>query len=213
MKQKYHRSSIWGDYHQQIKTKEKRFFRILEIVTQIEDGLKTAVDIAGNQGKFTRLLVQSTSIKKAVCIDYDEKAVDIGYRWAKADGVSNVTFAHFDFMAPVVKASWSLPHERFRCDAAFALALTHHLLLSQNYDLDEILQRIASYASRYVFVEFMPKGLWVSGAEVKVPGWYRLEWFRERFLETFNLVHEEQIAVNNVLFVGRVLPLEESEVQ
>ena len=50
----------------------------------------------------------------------------------------------------------------------------------------------------------MPKGLWVFGAEVNVPDWYTVKWFREVFEKYFEPLKEEQIAENYIVFVGRM---------
>jgi hypothetical protein len=107
-------------------------------------------------------------------------------------------------MGPTVKLRFMLPSERFKSDVAIALALTHHLLLSQGYDIDDILKNVSAYARKYVFVEFMPLGLWVTGQKPNVPDWYTPDWFRQSFVKFFDLILEEKLRVNNILFVGKV---------
>jgi hypothetical protein len=196
--------SPWGSYHERIKEKEKRFYRIFEIINNLKDDISSAADIAGNEGKFSRLLIQKTRVRKVVCIDYDEDAIDTGYDREKTVKTGNITFAHYDFMAPIVKLSWMLPSERFKADIAIALALTHHLILSQKYDINDVFRNVSAYAKKYVFIEFMPLGLWISGQEPNVPDWYTRDWFRQSFMNYFDLVLEEKIAKNNILFVGKI---------
>lgn len=196
--------SPWGTYHYGIKKKAERFDRIIEIINRIGNDVSSAVDLGGNQGKFSRLLIQETNAEKVVCIDYDENAIDAGYNQRKTLNAGKITFAHYDFMAPIVKLSWQLPNERFKSDMAIALALTHHLILSQKYDIDDILTNISAYAKKYVFIEFMPLGLWVKGQKSNVPNWYTCDWFRQSFMKFFDLVWEEKLRENNILFVGKV---------
>jgi hypothetical protein len=105
-------------------------------------------------------------------------------------------------MAPVAKLSWPLPAERFKADIAIALALSHHLILSQKYDLTDIFSNLASYTRKYALIEFMPLGLWTTGQVPNVPEWYTKEWFKKGFERYFNVLLEEKIAENNILFVG-----------
>lgn len=70
------------------------------------------------------------------------------------------------------------PAERLGADIVIALAVTHHLILTQKVKLDTIVELLYSYGKRYVIVEFMPLGLWSEGAiNVEVPDWYNLDWF------------------------------------
>jgi len=201
---KERRKTPWGSYHADIKEKAKRFDRIIEIMKGLGGDIRTAVDLGGNQGKFSRLLIQQTDIERVVCIDNDENAVEDGYNREKIDGAGKVTFAHYDFMGCIAKLRFMLPAERFASDIAIALALTHHLILSQGYELDEILKNISAYAKKYVFIEFMPLGLWIAGQTPNVPAWYTSDWFRRSFLNFFDLIREEKLRENNILFVGKV---------
>jgi hypothetical protein len=99
------------------------------------------------------------------------------------------------------------PAERFRSDAAIALALIHHLLLKPPfYDVGAILESIGRYSYRYVFIEFMPLGLHDGQSSPPVPEWYTIEWFRTAFARHFEFVGEEQLEPNRVLFIGKLLP-------
>lgn len=84
--------------------------------------------------------------------------------------------------------------ENFQCDIAFALAITHSLVLFQHFPLDAILNRIASFAKKYVFIEFMPIGLWdAEDCSPEVPSWYTEEWFTKEFRRHFCLLSVEKI--------------------
>jgi hypothetical protein len=85
------------------------------------------------------------------------------------------------------------------------LAVSHHLLLGQRIPIEHMLSVIAAYARRVVFIEFMPLGLWNGrDAPPPVPDWYTPEWFRNAFAQQFELVHEERLDVNRLLFCGLV---------
>jgi hypothetical protein len=61
-------------------------------------------------------------------------------------------------------------------DVVFALALTHHLILSQNYDIHAIFSTISMYSRKYVYIEFCPLGLWSNGKAPPFPDWYNEAW-------------------------------------
>lgn len=203
---KTYSKTSWGYYHEKINENTKRFARITEILNNLNGSIDTAVDLGGNQGRFSKQLLRETRVKRVACIDADENAIEEGYHREKTIGTDGITFAYFDFMERIVILNAALPDERFKADVVFALALTHHLILAQCYDLNEIFTRISSYARKYVFIEFMPLGLWSKGQDVRIPDWYSLGWFRNSFIQFFDLVHEEKLRKNRVLFVGIVRP-------
>jgi hypothetical protein len=196
--------SAWARYHDEVKQKANRFDRIIEIVNGLDGNSTSAVDLGGNQGRFSRLLAERTNLRNVICVDSDENAIDAGYNKEKVTNSGKITFANFDFMGCIAKLRFMVPTERFRSDIAVALALTHHLVFSQGYHIEDVLKNISAYAKKYVLIEFMPLGLSATDPEAKVPGWYTAEWFRRAFVRFFDLILEEKLRANNVLFVGKV---------
>jgi hypothetical protein len=193
----------WKEYHSLISKKSNRFEKIIDFVNIHCSDARTAIDIAGNQGMFSSMVLQETGIERIICQDLDEQAIDIGYNAQK--GNENISFVNYNFIAPIVKTTHPFPHDRFKADITFALALLHHLILTQGFDLDDILIELDKYTNKYVCVEFMPRGLWVykDGSQVNIPEWYTSDWFRDNFLKHFDLLAEEQIAENYIVFIGK----------
>ena len=96
--------------------------------------------------------------------------------------------------------------KRLKSDIALSLAVTHHLILTSGFSLSAILERLASYSKKYVMVEFMPLGLWSieNKKEQKLPDWYNVEWFRKEFSSKFELILEEQVEENRIVFFGKL---------
>jgi hypothetical protein len=198
-------ASTWGSYHEDVREKAERFDRIIEIVKSMDGPLETAVDLGGNQGRFSRLLASRIDGLRVVCVDCDEMAVDRGFVQTRQEaGTGRVTFANYDFMGGAAMFRFPLPVERFRADVVLALAVTHHLILGQKFNVDDVMGYIGAYSRKYVLAEFMPLGLWSKGQEVAVPVWYTVDWFRTAFSRRFKIIHEEKLRMNNVLFVGRI---------
>jgi hypothetical protein len=208
----YNRSnSVWGGYHNEFYNKSdvvsnKRFDEIIKI-TQEFKGIKSATDLASNQGVFSRILSQRAGIKDVVCMDNDEIAIEMLYRRIKDK------LPEKKVITPVLQNMiWPLAvnyvdppaHDRFKSDVVYALAITHHLILAQNFSLEDILEEIKQYSNKYVFVEFMPLGLFDGVHPVEVPSWYNIKWFREKFVEKFDLLKERQLEPNRVVFVGQL---------
>lgn len=79
-----------------------------------------------------------------------------------------------------------------RGDLVVALALTHHLSLSQGLEFSQIAVRLGELASKEVIVEFMPWGLAVSGQgqadHGSLPDGYSLENFVEEVRRFFPII-------------------------
>ena len=194
-------ASHWKYYHSNISTKKRRFDKIIEHINTCCSDAKTAVDIAGNQGLFSLKVLRETNIEAIICQDLDEHAIDMGYKNHRFEE-ENISYVNYNAIAPITKTTLSLPSERFKCDMVFALAILHHLILSQGFRIDDILEQLGKYTKKYACVEFMPKGLWVHGAEITVPDWYREGWFRKKFEEYFKLLKTERTAENYTVYIG-----------
>ncbi len=187
----------------------KRFHYVVDIINKIQN-VDTIIDLAGNSGVMSLFLAKKCSFKKIINTDYDLSAIDAGYNFFKKNTQYSVGNYLLNFMAPIRKDVY----KDFKSDIVIALAITHHLLLTQGFAIDDVLQEIKDYSEQYVFIEFMPLGLWATGQqEVKVPEWYNIDWFRENFKKKFKLKIEKTIESQNikgvvqphrVLFVGKV---------
>lgn len=196
-------AGYWSDYQGKGKAfvSTHRFQRIIELVQKFR--LESVVELGGNQGWLSSELLRQNCVKLAICTDEDELAVDRAYERTKQSG-GNLHTAVLDFVFPMTNPFGIPPPERLRADGALALAVSHHLLLSQAIPIDRMLSSIKTYANRIVFIEFMPLGLWNGTSGPPVPPWYTLEWFRAEFVRKFRLLHEESLEQNRYLFCGEV---------
>ncbi|MBI2516125.1 MAG: hypothetical protein HYV95_04350 [Opitutae bacterium] len=193
----------WGQYQKGGASfvDTPRFRRVAKIITG--EGLDSVIELGGNQGHFCDLLLSSGAVHQAVCTDADETAVDQAYVRSQAAG-SKLRMAVLDFIHPMASPFGEPPVKRLQCDGAVALAVTHHLLLTQRVPIERVLKSIAAYARRFVGVEFMPLGLWDGTKAPPIPEWYNAEWFRTEFAREFDLTHDEVLEPNRHLFCGRI---------
>jgi len=194
-------AGFWSDYQGQgaAFVATARFRRVIELLRTT--GATSVLELAGNQGWLSEQLLRDGVVQSAICTDADELAVDRAYERTKTAG-SRLHTAVLDFIFPLAVPFCEPAPARLRADAVCALAITHHLLLTQKIPVRHVLRSIAAHSRRLVFVEFMPLGLWDGRRAPPVPDWYRLDWFRAAFAGEFDLVHEEQLEENRVLFWG-----------
>lgn len=197
-------SSTWGDYHEGLIQNgdvrpTPRFSRIAGILKGLE--IATVTELAGNRGALSLLLLREGCVTGAICTDYDENAIDGLVELARQTG-RTVAPVVLDFVYPIVTSYAKHPKGRLVSDIALALAVTHHLLLTQKIGIDTVLESVAGYTRRYVGIEFMPLGLHDGHQAPPVPEWYTLEWFRKNFINHFDCILEEKLEENRVFFLG-----------
>lgn len=179
--------------------KMKRYYTILRYVKKYASPTSDILDLAGNYGGMSYLIRKNTKIKNAYSMDYDLGAIETGYHIQK-EKKSDISLLLENFMLP---ANLDI-FENIKADIVLAMAVTHHLLLTQNYTIDQIFSRIKSYSKKYVFIEFMPHGLWGGGDLPPIPDWYTLDWFTQNFKKHFTLLKVKKLEFNRILFIGRL---------
>jgi hypothetical protein len=203
------RSSAWGGYQDEYLDAQgsaaplRRFERILELLAQHRPA--SVLELAGNAGVLSQAVAERNPATRVVCSDSDPVAIDRLFERASSAGLPNLFAAVLDFMVPEYTQAEGAPHQRLAADCVLALAVTHHLLLTQGYDYDMVLARIRDYTTDLAFVEFMPLGLHDGKSAPLLPAWYSLDAFASAFSRHFHRLHLEQLDENRILLVGRVM--------
>ena len=142
-------------------------------------------------------------MKNIIATDYDEEAVDTMYLNNRNSTI--LVPLIYDFIRPNGRIFDKPIQDRIKSDIVMALALTHHLILSQNIDIDYIFKSMRALTYKYIIIEFMPLGLYDGKLYItpKVPPYYTTQWFRDNFEKYFFLITDEQLEVNRHLFVGK----------
>ena len=201
-----HYRTTWGEYHDQFQKNNgidstQRFDRIINIIKGYK--IETVTELAGNQGVFSILLLQQTKVKHVICSDADENAVEKMYLIAKKSNIK-LTPVLLNFILPIFAHNRRPPDERLKSDIAIALAITHHLILTARLPIDIIFKSIMVYSKKYVCIEYMPLGLYDNKYSRPIPTWYTKDWFRDHFKKYFDIILEEKIEENRVLFFGEL---------
>lgn len=197
-------STAWHSYQEDFTADklgvDHRFNSIAEALGALQ--VRTLVDLAGNRGRMAIRLVQLGVVREAVCVDYDSEAVNSGYCESRSVANSTaVTFAVCNPFNPNFSGLEMPPHSRLARDVVIALAVTHHLLLTQRYRLDHVVDTIAAYGEKSALIEFMPLGLWDGVSAPPIPDWYSEDWFVKGLLRRFSISKRLQLEPNRVLFV------------
>ena len=141
---------------------------------------------------------------KVIATDYDKNAL---YRiFINNENRKDVLPLVYDFVRPNNRSNTLKIAERINGDIVMALAVTHHLLLTQDVSLAHIFKVLKSLTSKYVIVEFMPLGLYFGDMDniPAIPDYYTLEWFRNAFSEAFEHILDEEVDVNRHLLIGKL---------
>jgi len=203
--------TIAQDLKKHRKNRFNRFFKLPALITQFAPDARTAVDLAGNAGIASLILTSRGNFSKIINTDYDSIAIDESYKFLKLHPEFKVESYLLNFMLPMQQES--ITH--YKSDLALALAITHHLLLTQKFKVSGVFEKIKEYTNKYVFIEFMPLGLWGGDPihKPEVPTWYTAQWFEAEFKKHFTLLHIEVLeshVINKkrephrVLFIGKI---------
>ncbi|MEP6388342.1 MAG: hypothetical protein ABJ056_00295 [Halioglobus sp.] len=153
----------WGDYYDHTNYSDDSTSRKKELVAHllscIEQPLNVVHDLGANTGEYSRIAAEHADL--VVSQDIDPVAVERNYRQVKASEPRNVLPLLQDLFSPSPAIGWANEErdsfrQRGRCDALMALALVHHLAISNNTPLDRIAELFAELAD-WLIIEFVPK--------------------------------------------------------
>lgn len=194
----------WGDYYDNTNysdgsTDEKRRL-VDDYLGSIDEPLNIVHDLGANTGEFSRIAAKHAGL--VVSQDIDPVAVERNYRRLVNEPPKNVLPLLQDLYAPSPAIGWGNEErdsfrQRGRCDAILALALVHHLAISNNTPLSRIATLFAELAP-WLVIEFVPK----SDSQVArllqtredVFPQYNRQGFEEAFSACFNIVRSEAVA-------------------
>ncbi|MBI4296308.1 MAG: SAM-dependent methyltransferase [Chloroflexi bacterium] len=155
------RGTEWTDYYEKASYSQEAFEHKKRIVAEFLDriGPASVWDIGANTGEFSRLA--STRGIPTVSMDVDPAAVERDYLECVRRRETNILPLVVDLTNPSPGIGWGNEErmslvERGPVDAAMALALVHHLVISNNTPFG----RVALFFSRicdWLIIEFVPK--------------------------------------------------------
>ena len=191
----------WGDYYNNTNYSDDAFEAKKALVTSFieETNAHTLWDLGANDGTFSGLAADLGI--DTLAFDIEPVAVEKNYlRLKKTD--SKMTPLLIDLTNPSGGLGWANKErdtlqDRGKTDCVMALALIHHLSISNNVPLDMLAEYFASLGN-YLIIEFVPKGdskvdILLTTREDIFPN-YTLEGFEASFSNFFTLVKKEPVA-------------------
>ena len=151
----------WGNYYDITNYSDAAFEHKKELVREWTARLKPFLvwDLGANNGVFSRLAGESGAY--VISSDIDPTAVEQNYRQAKSEKTENLLPLLIDLTNPSPSIGWANEERdsfsgRGPANMALALALIHHLAISNNVPLLQVADFFARI-SKWLVIEFVPK--------------------------------------------------------
>jgi hypothetical protein len=176
----------WGNYYSDTNYTEKSFEEKKQFISLAIEEMKPKLvwDMGANTGIFSRLA--SNKGIKTISYDIDPLAVEKNYLTSLQNSDKNILPLILDLTNPSSSIGWNHDErmsiiQRGPADMVFALALVHHLAISNNVPLKKLAE-FFSEISKFLIIEFVPK----SDSQVK-----RLLLTRDDIFENYDVKNFE----------------------
>lgn len=188
----------WGDYYAKTNYSDTATSHKGEIINRLVSKLQpdTVWDLGGNTGFYSRIAASSGA--NVLSFDIDPVAVEANYQKVCKDNDSRVLPLLMDLTNPSPMMGWAHSEreslrERGPVNLVMALALEHHLAISNNVPLAKIADFFSSLGE-YLIIEFVPKEdsqvkRLLSSREDIFPN-YTIDGFKEAFSDYYDLLEE-----------------------
>jgi ribosomal protein L11 methylase PrmA len=151
----------WGDYYEKTNYSDRAFQHKKELVQIWTKDKKPALvwDLGGNTGVFSREAAPSGA--QIISFDIDPAAVEQNYRVVKTNKEKNILPLVLDMTNPSPALGWDHQERdsfaaRGPVDMVLALAVIHHLAISNNVPLPQLANFFAA-RTKWLVIEFVPK--------------------------------------------------------
>jgi ribosomal protein L11 methylase PrmA len=151
----------WAKYYSFTNYSKKSFDNKKSLVEKylMQIKPKTVWDLGGNTGEFSR--IASKIAHYVVSFDKDPMAVEKNYLEGLKNGETNVLPLVIDLTNPSPSIGWANEEraslvDRGPADTVLALALIHHLAISNNLPFEKIAKFLRSICKKLI-IEFIPK--------------------------------------------------------
>jgi hypothetical protein len=197
----------WGDYYSDTNYSEAAFdAKGRHVASFLDHGgsIGEVWDLGANIGWFSR--IASEKGRLTVAFDVDPSAVEISYRQVREKGECHILPLLLDLTNPSPGLGWEGSErealvDRGPADCIMALALIHHLAISNNVPFQKIASFFARLCRKTLIIEFVPK----SDSQVQ-----RLLRSRSDIFLNYDREHFERAFAEHFL-IERVVSLEGSE--
>jgi hypothetical protein len=197
------RDTQWGDYYNDTNYSKKAFTDKKKLVGQLLSNIspkpKVVWDLGANDGTFSNIAAGHGAY--TVAFDMDSQAVERGYE-KKDEYARQVLPLVQDLSNPSPALGWAHAErhsleQRGPADTVLALALIHHLAITNHSPFSQVASFMAS-VSKHLIIEFVPKGdskveLLLSGFSRNTFSGYTQENFEAAFSKYFKLIDKKPV--------------------
>lgn len=155
------KNTEWGDYYQDTNYSKQAFSEKKTLINTMIDHVQPATvwDLGANNGLFSRLASEKNIF--TIASDIDEAAVEKNYCAIKESNAKNLLPLIVDLTNPSPAIGWQNAErdsliQRSPVDLVMALALIHHLCISNNVSMEMVASFFAKLGN-WAIVEFVPK--------------------------------------------------------
>ena len=193
----------WHDYYDKTNYSSAAFEHKRQIVSELLDRItpspSSVWDLGANEGVFSRIAGDKGF--PTVAFDVDPAAVETHYIYSQSEKPSDILPLVLDLTNPSPGIGWANQERmslvgRGPADTGMALALIHHLAISNNLPFSKIAQFL-SQVCRTLIIEFVPKSdsqvqkLLLSREDIFSE--YHQEAFEAEFGKLFSIEHRAPI--------------------
>jgi len=187
----------WGDYYSDTNYSINAFEQKKEIVSSLLDKIKPKVvwDLGANTGEFSRISSQKQIM--TISFDIDPAAVEKNFLECVKRKEKNILPLLLDLSNPSPSLGWENNErmslsERGPADLILALALIHHLVISNNTPMNKISEFFKKNC-RFLIIEFIPK----TDSQVQRLLVSREDIFEDYFQENFETVFQKHFIIHD----------------
>jgi len=191
------RGTEWGNYYDITNYSDAAFEHKKELVGEWTKRLHPVLvwDLGANNGVFSRVAGETGA--HVVSFDIDPAAVEQNYRQMKSDKIENILPLLLDLTNPSPAIGWANRERdsfgaRGPADMVLALAVIHHLAISNNVPLPQLAGFFAETGKWHV-IEFVPK----SDSQVKKLLTSREDIFPDYTRDGFESAFKEKFNINS----------------
>lgn len=195
------KNTEWGDYYSSTNYINESFNHKKQIINEFLTKInpKHVIDLGANTGIFSH--IAGNKGIQTMALDCDPAAVEKNYLECVKNNKTNILPLLLDLTNPSSSIGWANKErmsflKRNPTDNVMALALIHHLAISNNLPLHEI-AKFFNDISKSIIIEFVPK----SDSQVKkllsrrediFPD-YKQEIFEKEFKKYFEILDSKQV--------------------
>ncbi len=199
--------SNWNGYYSFTNYNEESFTQKEKILLELVDkcgNRNKIIDLGANNGHFSRLLCSKYSKSIIISSDMDYHAVDENYLILKTNEYKNIYPVITDLTNPTPSIGWAnKERDSFiirlsDSDITLALALIHHITITNNVPFNKFAEFFASF-TKYLIIEWVPKDdsqtMKILDEKIGDYSYYTIENFEKSFERHFTIL--EKVAIEN----------------